>query len=145
MNMTIRTEDELSVVAEALVLLIGQGYRVILLSGDMGAGKTTLAKVVCEKLGVSESVSSPTFSIANVYTSALAGTIIHMDLYRLDKAQDLEQIGFSEYLDSGQICLIEWPDLGESYFDKPRIRVNIRMEPDNIRIFNIQTYDTVDA
>lgn len=145
MNFKVRTEDELSGVADALVLLIGQGYRVILLTGDMGTGKTTLTKVVCEKLGVVEPVSSPTFSIINEYASSLAGPIIHMDLYRLDKAKDLEQIGFGEYLDSGQVCLIEWPMLGESYFDMPRIGVDIRLDTDNYRIFNIQTYDTVDA
>lgn len=145
MDITVKNLEELSNVTDALIKCIDLDFRVFLLHGDLGAGKTTLAKALCNQLGVSEPVSSPTFSLVNEYTSPTVGTIYHMDLYRLEKASDLAQIGFEEYLDSGQLCLIEWPGLGEQYFDMPYVRVQIRVETDNIRIFNITTHDAVDA
>jgi len=144
MDITVRSIDGLEEVVDILTHHIGEGYKVILLSGDLGSGKTTLSKALCHRLGVAESVSSPTFSLVNEYQSSLAGIIYHMDLYRLEKPEDLVQIGFEEYLDSGQLCLIEWPELAETYFYMPYVRVDIRVEPDNIRIFNITTHDAVD-
>lgn len=145
MDITVKNLGDLSNVTDALIKCIDLDFRVFLLHGDLGAGKTTLAKALCNQLGVTEPVSSPTFSLVNEYTSPTVGTIYHMDLYRLEKASDLAQIGFEEYLDSGQLCLIEWPDLAEQYFDMPYVRVQIRVETDNIRIFNITTHDAVDA
>jgi tRNA threonylcarbamoyladenosine biosynthesis protein TsaE len=144
MNLTVSSIAGLEDVVDILTKHIGEGYKVILLSGDLGSGKTTLTKALCHRLGVSEPISSPTFSLVNEYQSPLAGTLYHMDLYRLEKPDDLAQIGFEEYLDSGQLCLIEWPELAESYFYMPHIRVNISVEPNNIRIFNITTHDAVD-
>jgi tRNA threonylcarbamoyladenosine biosynthesis protein TsaE len=145
MDITVSSIEGLGEVVEILMRHIEDGYKVILLSGDLGAGKTTLAKALCSRLGVTESISSPTFSLVNEYSSPAAGTIYHMDLYRLEKPSDLAQIGFEEYLDSGQLCLIEWPDLAEQYFYMPHVRVQISVETDNIRIFNITTHDAVDA
>jgi tRNA threonylcarbamoyladenosine biosynthesis protein TsaE len=145
MNITVSSLDGLGGVVEILIRHIGEGYKVILLSGDLGSGKTTLTKALCSRLGVTESISSPTFSLVNEYSSPTTGTIYHMDLYRLEKPSDLAQIGFEEYLDSGQLCLIEWPDLAEQYFYMPYVRVQISVESNNIRIFNITTHDAVDA
>lgn len=143
--MTVRSLDELEDVVDVLMGYIGAGYKLILLSGDLGSGKTTLTKALCIRLGVNESISSPTFSLVNEYQSPLAGTVYHMDLYRLEKTEDLVQIGIEEYLDSGQLCIIEWPEIAEKYFYQPTIRVNISVENNNIRIFNITTHDAVDA
>ena len=145
MTFTVRSVDELGDVVSLIIRQIEEGYKIILLQGDLGSGKPTLTKVLCEKLGVSEPVSSPTFSLVNEYFSPVLGIIYHMDLYRLEKTDDLVQIGLEEYLDSGQPCLIEWPGIAEPYFVMPHIRVSIRMETDKIRIFNITTHDTVDA
>ena len=68
-----------------------------------------------------------------------------MDLYRIEKEEDLVQIGLEEYLDSGNICFIEWPDIAQKKFDSPYIRIQITLGSDNIRIFNITTHDTMDA
>jgi tRNA threonylcarbamoyladenosine biosynthesis protein TsaE len=144
MDITMNNLEDLSKVTDALIQSIDQDYRIILLHGDLGAGKTTLAKALCNQLGVTEPVSSPTFSLVNEYASPSHGPVYHMDLYRLEKPEDLVQIGFEEYLDSGQLCLIEWPELAETYFYMPYVRVDIRVEPDNIRIFNITTHDAVD-
>jgi tRNA threonylcarbamoyladenosine biosynthesis protein TsaE len=145
MDIIVRSIGELDGVVTQLISYIHDGYKVILLQGDLGSGKTTLTKALCEKLGVIEPVSSPTFSLVNEYYSPSMGSIYHMDLYRLEKQTDLVQIGLEEYLDSGQLCLIEWPAIADPYFVMPFIRVNILVETGNIRIFNITTHDAVDA
>ena len=104
--------DELDAVAEALISCFDAGYRVVLINGELGSGKTTMVKALCQFLGVMDPVSSPTFSLIQEYDSPSVGVICHMDLYRLKSPEELEQIGFSEYLESGNVCLIEWPALG---------------------------------
>jgi tRNA threonylcarbamoyladenosine biosynthesis protein TsaE len=145
MEIRINSIDELSAVVNPLLEYVQDGYQLILLSGDMGSGKTTLVKSLCQTLLVQEPVTSPTFSLVNAYDSPSLGVIYHMDLYRLDKPEDLAHIGFEEYLDSGHLCLIEWPDLASSFLHQPYVLVKIRVETDNIRIFNITTHDAVDA
>ena len=145
MNFSVRSVGELGEVVSFLIQQIKEGYKIVLLSGDLGSGKTTLTKAICDQLDIKEPVSSPTFSLVNEYFSPVLGTIYHMDLYRLEKTDDLVQIGLEEYLDSGQPCLIEWPGIAEPYIMMPHLRVSIRVETDNIRIFNITTHDAVDA
>lgn len=145
MDIKVPSIGELEKVVSYLNLQIKNGYALILLSGDLGSGKTTLTQMLAQSLGVNEAVTSPTFSLINEYISPALGSIYHMDLYRLEKPEDLVQIGLEEYLDSGQLCLIEWPGIAESYFVMPHIRVHIRIEKDDIRIFNITTHDAVDA
>src|SRR5687768_17201491 len=94
MDIMVRSIEELEEVVGILTQYIGDGYKVILLSGDLGSGKTTLTKAVCSRLGVAESITSPTFSLVNEYPDAAGGFIYHMDLYRLEKKEDLVQIGF---------------------------------------------------
>lgn len=83
-------------------------YRVFLLEGDMGAGKTTLTKAICDYFGVEENVCSPTFAIINEYLSPKAGKIFHFDFYRLNKEEEAFDIGIEEYLYSGDYCFLEW-------------------------------------
>ena len=99
--------------------------KVILISGEMGAGKTTLIKQMLVDLNVIDNVSSPTFSIINEYKTKTEDLIYHMDLYRIDKIEELDGIGFFEYLESGNLCLIEWGEkientIGDDY-DKFKI------------------------
>ncbi len=145
MEINVNNQDDLSLVSQALISHIHQGYRIILLRGDLGAGKTTMTQRLCAQLGITEPVSSPTFSLVNEYTSPSYGPVYHMDLYRLDKTIDLVQIGFEEYLESGNICLIEWPDLARDLITMKHVSVDIRVNPDHTRIFNITTHDAVDA
>ncbi len=110
--------------AEEIVLLLAN-YPIVLLKGDLGAGKTTLAQMICEILGVKESVTSPTYTLVNEYVLA-DKSIFHFDLYRLKNSEELEGIGFAEYIDSGNICLIEWPEMAENYFKgMPTLTVSI--------------------
>ncbi len=142
---SISSPDELQDIVDDLLSLFKKGYKVMLLFGDLGSGKTTLVQKLCKALAVEENVTSPTFSIIQEYHSPAIGLIYHMDLYRLQSKEELGQIGFAEYLDSGNICLIEWPLLGMEEYKMPYIRVDIDVENNNIRNFKITTHDSVDA
>ena len=84
--------------------------------GQMGAGKTTTIKALCSALGVTETTSSPTFSIVNTYIGN--STIFHFDLFRIQKTEELEGIGFLEYLETNNYVFIEWPELVEEILDE---------------------------
>jgi tRNA threonylcarbamoyladenosine biosynthesis protein TsaE len=85
-------------------------HKTVLLVGHMGAGKTTFSKAFSKELGVKTDVSSPTFALVNHYETATEGDIFHFDFYRIEDESEAYDIGFEEYLDSGNWCLIEWPD-----------------------------------
>lgn len=113
--------DDLPVAAAELIIE-SQGLDVWLIRGDMGAGKTTLVKEVVHQLGVEGVVSSPTFSIVNQYGNFEDRIIYHFDLYRLKNESEAFDIGLDEYLTSGDLCLIEWPEklerlLPQKYFE----------------------------
>lgn len=91
------------------VLDFAKGEKILLFQGEMAAGKTTLIKQICRQLGVKEAVSSPTYALVNEYESEQGETIYHFDFYRLNAEEEALDIGVTEYLDSGCICLIEWP------------------------------------
>lgn len=84
--------------------------------GQMGAGKTTTVKALCSALGVTETTSSPTFAIVNTYIGN--STIYHFDLFRIQKTEELEGIGFLEYLETNNYVFIEWPELVEEILDE---------------------------
>lgn len=142
---SIDSPDRLTEIVDVLLSTLEKGFAVVLLYGDLGAGKTTLVQQLCLAMGVDQRVSSPTFSIIQEYTSPVKGLIYHMDLYRLERPQDLEQIGFGECLDSGHLCIIEWPSLGSDYYLMPYIRVDIDIDSNNIRNFRITTHGEDDA
>jgi len=102
--------DEIDKVAEQLIDK-AKSKKIWFFKGQMGAGKTTLIKEICTLLGVGNEMSSPTFSLVNEYHTNKNKKIFHFDLYRLNNISELNQIGFQEYLDSGNYCLIEWPEL----------------------------------
>jgi tRNA threonylcarbamoyladenosine biosynthesis protein TsaE len=91
-------------------LNFANGRRVIAFFGEMGSGKTTFIRVVCEALGVKENVSSPTFSLINEYTDNESNPVFHFDFYRIEKEAEAVNIGCEEYFESGSLCLIEWPE-----------------------------------
>jgi len=96
--------------AVANELLKATEKRVWLFDGEMGSGKTTLIKTLCEQLGVREVMSSPTFSIVNEYNTENHQVIYHFDFYRLKNETEALDIGVEEYLDSGNYCFLEWAD-----------------------------------
>lgn len=99
---------DLSIAVKQL-LNLGKGQVVWLLNGEMGSGKTTLVKSIVNELGIDSLVTSPTFSIVNEYGSE-ENKVYHFDLYRLKNEAEALDIGFEEYLTSGKLCLIEWPE-----------------------------------
>ena len=103
-----------------------QHQTIWLFEGEMGAGKTTLVKAICQELGVKDDIQSPTFSIVNEYLSSQNETIYHFDCYRLKSEIEAFDIGIEDYLYSGSRCLIEWPDKIESLL--PDIVITIKIE-----------------
>jgi tRNA threonylcarbamoyladenosine biosynthesis protein TsaE len=142
---TVDGEDQLGEVVECLVGLIDAGYRLVLLTGDLGAGKTTLVKHLGRALGIIDPITSPTYSLVQEYHTDRMGPVYHMDLYRISTPDELVQVGLEDYLDSGNLCLIEWPEVGTAWFTPPYVTVTIVTDTRNIRTFSIQTHDTVDA
>jgi tRNA threonylcarbamoyladenosine biosynthesis protein TsaE len=102
------------------MLLANSTHKVFAFYGELGAGKTTLIRAICKQLGVEEEISSPTYNIVNEY---IAGEqkVFHFDLYRVKDAEELFDIGFEEYLSSGNICLIEWPEIAENLLPHGKI------------------------
>ena len=111
--------EQLPNAAQQLINFLSERDKILLFYGKMGAGKTTFIKAFCAALGVEDTVSSPTFSIVNEYQS-LHGIIYHFDFYRLKNQTEALDLGLEEYFDSGNYCLIEWPEkipdlLSENY------------------------------
>lgn len=107
----------------AKILQLGM---VILLSGDLGAGKTCFASGIIKGLGVDQYVTSPTFTLINQYSGRLP--VAHFDLYRLNEPDELFDIGFTEYLDGQWVLLIEWPERAEDYLPATYIKVEISVQ-----------------
>ena len=116
--------SQINQLARQFVSSIGN-RRVFAFYGDMGAGKTTFIRAVCRELGVDDVVNSPTFAIVNEYT-AKDGPVYHFDFYRIRRIEEAYDIGFEDYLYSGQLCFIEWPELIEELLPEDAVRVSIR-------------------
>ena len=100
----------------------------------MGAGKTTFTTAVCKALGVQEdAISSPTFAIVNEYRSGAGEPIYHFDFYRIERPEEALDIGLYDYLDSGALCLMEWPENIEGLLPEETLRVHIAVNPDGSR------------
>ena len=124
--------DDLEDIAER-VIEFGKDHSIWLLMGQMGAGKTTLSKVLCRKLGVVDTVQSPTFSLVNEYLTESGGTIFHFDFYRIEDIEELANIGVEEYFDSGNLCLIEWPEKVSEVIPDEYLKISIELNEDLTR------------
>ncbi len=121
--------------AEKLLVFAGPG-KVLAFHGEMGAGKTTFIHALCEVLQVKGTVSSPTFSIINQYTTKKNATIYHMDLYRLKDEQEAINAGIEDCLYSGNTCLVEWPEKAPGIFPADTLHVIITLVDSNTRKLN---------
>jgi tRNA threonylcarbamoyladenosine biosynthesis protein TsaE len=109
--------------------------RLVAFYAPMGAGKTTFTTAVCRALGVEgDAVSSPTFSIVNEYRTKDGESIFHFDFYRINKVSEALDIGFYDYIDSGCLCLMEWPENIEEIIPDETVRVRISVDPDGTRV-----------
>jgi tRNA threonylcarbamoyladenosine biosynthesis protein TsaE len=105
--------------------------------GEMGAGKTTFIHALCEAMRVRETISSPTFSIINQYSTTEGKTIYHMDLYRLKNETEAVNAGVEDCLYSGNTCLVEWPEKAPGIFPDDTVHVYIKMIDTNTRSLNV--------
>lgn len=121
---TTRNEQETILLGEKLAQTLKNGS-IIALYGDLGSGKTRLVKGICKGLGVEDMVNSPTFMIVNEYFSGTNGTVFHFDLYRLKTEDEINSMGFSDYMKSGSIILIEWPEHAERILPNHTIKIRL--------------------
>lgn len=111
--------------------------RIFGLSGELGAGKTTLVQALCRQLKVTDTVNSPTFSIVNEYRTMGGQPVYHFDLYRLKKSDELSEIGAGDYFYSGNYCFIEWPEMAEPFIREDALFLKINVCDDDKRLFTI--------
>src|SRR6056297_1967770 len=111
--------------------------QIILLSGELGAGKTKLVKGVAKGLGIKDEVNSPTFTLIHEYQGRIP--LFHMDLYRLKEEEELYDIGFEEYLERDGAVIIEWPELALNLMPSDAIFINIEVSSKDSRIFYISS------
>jgi tRNA threonylcarbamoyladenosine biosynthesis protein TsaE len=115
--------EEVPAAAEKVLELCAP-RKVYAIAGAMGAGKTTLVKALCRALGSHDNVKSPTFSIVNEYASP-AGAIYHFDFYRIEDLSEVFDLGFEEYLGSGNYCFLEWPELIEPLIPEDAVELRL--------------------
>ncbi len=107
--------------------------RIFAFYGKMGVGKTTFIKAVCEELGVTDVINSPTFAIVNEYMDGSGRPIYHFDFYRIKKPAEVLDIGFEDYVGSDALCFMEWPELIGDYLPEETVKVYIEEEDDGSR------------
>ncbi|EGK01005.1 MULTISPECIES: tRNA (adenosine(37)-N6)-threonylcarbamoyltransferase complex ATPase subunit type 1 TsaE [Dysgonomonas] len=132
MNITIKSLEDMDQAAIEFVKSMGDNT-VFAFRGEMGAGKTTFIKAICEKLGVSDTINSPTFAIVNEYRSDSGELIYHFDFYRINKVEEAFDFGYEDYFYSGSLCFIEWPELIENLLPADTVNVSIKVLEDGSR------------
>ncbi|MCF0183654.1 MAG: tRNA (adenosine(37)-N6)-threonylcarbamoyltransferase complex ATPase subunit type 1 TsaE [Bacteroidaceae bacterium] len=135
MEITIKSIEGLREGAREFIKRMGAN-RVFAFYGKMGAGKTTFIKALCEEMGVTDVVNSPTFAIVNEYLDGEGETIYHFDFYRIRRMEEVADIGYDEYVYSGRLCLMEWPELIEPMLPSDAVRVTIEEQPDGSRVIS---------
>lgn len=136
MNIPIKTLKQLPDAARRFVCEMGDNT-IFAFYGSMGVGKTTFIKVLCEELGVTQIINSPTFAIVNEYRSEKTSKLIyHFDFYRIKKLEEVYDLGYEDYFYSGTLCFIEWPGLVEELLPENTVKVYIEKKKDGTRIIN---------
>lgn len=132
MEITIRNTADLDRAAVEFLEKIGDS-KLIAFFAPMGAGKTTFTTAICRALGVTDPVGSPTFAIVNEYMRADGEPMYHFDFYRINKLQEAVEIGLYDYLDSGCLCIMEWPENIEELLPEETLKVYFTINPDQSR------------
>ncbi|MCD8432289.1 tRNA (adenosine(37)-N6)-threonylcarbamoyltransferase complex ATPase subunit type 1 TsaE [Tenacibaculum finnmarkense genomovar ulcerans] len=129
--------NELAQIAEEIIK--NTPHKVLLFHGDMGVGKTTLIKEICEKLGVDDVAHSPTFSLVNQYQTKNNDTVYHFDFYRIEQEEEAYDMGIEEYLYSNDWCLIEWPENVKNLLPLDAVAINITLLENGQRNIQLKT------
>lgn len=132
MNIKIESLDKIDEAALEFIRAMGDNT-VFAFHGDMGAGKTTFIKAICENLGVSDTINSPTFAIVNEYRSDSGELIYHFDFYRINKIEEVFDFGYEDYFYSGSLCFIEWPEKVDTLLPKDTVNVYVKVQQDGSR------------
>ncbi|MFY0651070.1 MAG: tRNA (adenosine(37)-N6)-threonylcarbamoyltransferase complex ATPase subunit type 1 TsaE [Cyclobacteriaceae bacterium] len=140
MTFTYSGLDEVNVAAGKLIEHCSE-YDIWIFQGQMGAGKTTLIKSICRQMGVADNVSSPTFSLLNVYQTEKAEEMYHFDFYRIKDEMEAVDIGCDEYFYSGNHCFIEWPEKIPSLIPDRFTKISINLGKENEREISITRHD----
>ena len=128
----ISSSESLSSAAKQIISF-SEDTAVWLFEGQMGAGKTTLIKAICEEFNVKDNVSSPTFSLVNEYRNSNGEIFFHFDFYRIKTEEEASDIGVDEYFYSGEYCFVEWPSMIPSLLPDEYIYINIEIISENVR------------
>ena len=129
--------EDLGEIARSIIDF-SEGLKFWVFDGEMGAGKTTLIKVICNKLGVEDTVSSPTYSIINEYQDRNKDTLYHYDFYRLNDELEALDIGVDEYFDMDNYCFVEWPSKVSSLLPSHHyLLISIRLENETKRVIEV--------
>lgn len=129
--------DQIREAAAKFVKLMGE-KKVYVFYGKMGAGKTTFIKAICEELGVTDVINSPTFAIINEYEDGKGQPIYHFDFYRINKEEEAFDFGYEDYFYSGNVCFIEWPEMVANLIPQDAIEVHIEEKEDGGREVTIK-------
>ena len=135
MNITLEISslEEINEVAREFIRNMGEST-VFAFYGKMGAGKTTFIKAICEELGISEGVNSPTFAIVNEYRSDSTGELVyHFDFYRINKIEEVYDLGYEDYFYSGALCFMEWSEKVEELLPPGTVIVTIEEIDNSVR------------
>ena len=132
MEIRINNLTEINEAAKQFIGVIGND-NVFAFYGKMGAGKTTFIKAICEELGVKDVITSPTFAIVNEYTDGKDNPIYHFDFYRIKKLEEVYDMGYADYFDSGYLCFLEWPELIDELLPENVVKVSIEEQEDGSR------------
>lgn len=132
MEIKINSLENIREAAHQFVAAMGDNT-VFAFYGKMGAGKTTFIKAVCEELGVTDVINSPTFAIVNEYRSESGELIYHFDFYRIKKLEEVYDMGYEDYFYSGALCFIEWPELVEELLPGDAVKVYIEEDEQGTR------------
>lgn len=130
----VKSSGQISSASKEL-LSLSNSKRVFAFYGEMGAGKTTFIKAICEELGVKDGMSSPTFSVINEYHTSSGEKIFHFDFYRIKSESEVFDMGYEEYFYSGNYCFIEWPEKIEHLLPENCVRVKIEVVGNERKIF----------
>ena len=133
MDKNFSLEDLASIAAE---IISSVKNKTLLFYGEMGVGKTTFIKEICQQLGILDNISSPTFSLVNEYQTSKKEKVFHFDFYRIEEEEEALDIGIEEYFDSDAWCLVEWPENIENLLPLDAAQIHLSILADEQR--NIQ-------
>lgn len=140
MEKTIIEVDGLGDLPEAAeqILRLAEGRNVVALFGPMGAGKTTLTREIVAAMGSEDTVTSPTFALVNRYVAADGRDIFHFDFYRIERQEEVFDMGYEEYFYSDGLCLVEWPEKIEGLLPDDAVIVRIEAISPTKRIISVE-------